>query len=199
VASPGACAAWVAEIGGQVVGHVALQRHAFPEVTGVARQATRTTDGALAVVARLLVSYCPPPRRRPCAPHRCGQRGDSTGVATQSMWGPATSRRLSSTRQLGGFVWGRQPCVFPTARPWTSSSISDPSRTPRERDGPRQLTAARAETALTTRTVRRSRSTPAWARGLGGVVTYWGSEGVAGSISRPCMKPSGTGWLDRSL
>ncbi|MGH9252368.1 MAG: GNAT family N-acetyltransferase [Acidimicrobiales bacterium] len=55
-------AAWVAEIGGQVVGHVALQRHAAPEVTAVARQATGTTDGALAVVARLLVS--PIARRR---------------------------------------------------------------------------------------------------------------------------------------
>jgi GNAT superfamily N-acetyltransferase len=45
-----------------VVGHVALHRHAFPEVTAVARQATGTTDGALAVVARLLVS--PTARRR---------------------------------------------------------------------------------------------------------------------------------------
>ena len=148
------------------VGHVALQRHAFPEVTAVARQATGTTDGALAVVARLLVSPTAQASAVRSSPLRPARR-QHWGCDPSSMWGPATSRRLSSTRQLGGFVWGRQHCVFPTARPWTSSSISDPSRTPREQDGPRQLTAARAETALTTRTVRRSRSTPCLGKGIG--------------------------------
>jgi hypothetical protein len=55
VASHAAYAAWVAEGGGELVGHVALHnraRRSWP----LAHEATRTTDGALAVVARLLVS-----------------------------------------------------------------------------------------------------------------------------------------------
>jgi GNAT superfamily N-acetyltransferase len=82
VASHAAYAAWVAEVGGELVGHVALHNRASPEVMALAHQATRTTDGAVAVVARLLVS--PTARRRGVGRALIttrGQRCDSTGPA----------------------------------------------------------------------------------------------------------------------
>jgi len=54
--------AWVAEIDGEVVGHVALHRSASDEVMSVASEATGRPIERLAVVARLLVS--PAFRRR---------------------------------------------------------------------------------------------------------------------------------------
>ena len=48
--------AWVAELDGEVVGHVALHRSSLPVVMGRAREALRAASGdELAVVARLIV------------------------------------------------------------------------------------------------------------------------------------------------
>jgi GNAT superfamily N-acetyltransferase len=54
--------AWVCEVDGQVVGHVALHAAASDPVLEVAQRATRLPAGALAVVARLLV--CPDHKRQ---------------------------------------------------------------------------------------------------------------------------------------
>ncbi|HTZ09108.1 MAG TPA: GNAT family N-acetyltransferase [Acidimicrobiales bacterium] len=58
---PGALGAWVAELDGAVVGHVALHRESSPEVMARAAGALGLVPGDLAVVARLVVA---PPWRR---------------------------------------------------------------------------------------------------------------------------------------
>jgi GNAT superfamily N-acetyltransferase len=56
VASHDAYAAWVAEAGGRIVGHVALHSRGAREVMALVREAIGIDDRAVAVVARLLVS-----------------------------------------------------------------------------------------------------------------------------------------------
>jgi GNAT superfamily N-acetyltransferase len=60
--TPGALGAFVAEIEGEIAGHVALHPRSSPPVLALARQATGVSDEGLCVVARLLVS--PRQRRR---------------------------------------------------------------------------------------------------------------------------------------
>jgi GNAT superfamily N-acetyltransferase len=62
IADPTALGAWVAEDGGEVVGHVALHTHSVPEVMQALLSATGLDKDDVAVVARLLVA--PAARRR---------------------------------------------------------------------------------------------------------------------------------------
>jgi GNAT superfamily N-acetyltransferase len=62
ISSPDAIAAWVAEIDGAIVGHVALHRRTSDEAMVLAAAASGRPVSDLTVVARLLVS--PPARRR---------------------------------------------------------------------------------------------------------------------------------------
>ena len=61
IASPAICA-WVAELDGRVVGHVALHRHSSLQVMALASAATRQPTDRLGAVARLVVA--PEARRR---------------------------------------------------------------------------------------------------------------------------------------
>ena len=56
IVDPGALAAWVAEVDGLVVGHVALHPRSVPDVMDVALGATGLGEDQVAVLARLLVS-----------------------------------------------------------------------------------------------------------------------------------------------
>lgn len=56
IVDPGALAAWVAEVDGLVVGHVALHPRSVPDVMSVALGATGLREDQVAVLARLLVS-----------------------------------------------------------------------------------------------------------------------------------------------
>lgn len=56
IVQPDALASWVAEVGAEVVGHVALHASTAPEVMDVATSATGLDEDGLAVVARLLVA-----------------------------------------------------------------------------------------------------------------------------------------------
>ena len=62
VASPDALAAWVAEDGGALVGHVALHRRSSDAVMALASKALKQPVHQLGVIARLLVA--PESRRR---------------------------------------------------------------------------------------------------------------------------------------
>ena len=61
ISSPDAIDAWVAEIDGTIIGHVALHRRTSDEAMMLAARASGRPVSDLAVVARLLVS---PPARR---------------------------------------------------------------------------------------------------------------------------------------
>jgi GNAT superfamily N-acetyltransferase len=54
--SPDAYGAWVAERGGEIVGHVALHRRSMDGVMAMASEALHQPEDSLAVVARLLVA-----------------------------------------------------------------------------------------------------------------------------------------------
>ncbi len=56
LATPGAIAAWVADVSGEVVGHVALHSGGPAAVMTIASRATGSAPEELGVVARLLVS-----------------------------------------------------------------------------------------------------------------------------------------------
>lgn len=56
IATPGAIAAWVAETGNEVVGHVALHPRSSAAVMTLPRQVTGQSPEQFAVVARLLVA-----------------------------------------------------------------------------------------------------------------------------------------------
>lgn len=62
ITSAGALGAWVAEVDGIVVGHVALNPSSSPEVIELAREGVGCAADQLAVVARMLVE--PSARRR---------------------------------------------------------------------------------------------------------------------------------------
>ena len=62
ITAPDALAAWVAELDGQIIGHVALRSNSSAAVVAMASEALKLPADRLGVVARLLVS--PQHRRR---------------------------------------------------------------------------------------------------------------------------------------
>jgi GNAT superfamily N-acetyltransferase len=56
IVEPEAIGAWVADLGGEVIGHVALHPRSVPEVMKVVLSATQLHGDRVAVLARLLVS-----------------------------------------------------------------------------------------------------------------------------------------------
>jgi len=94
IASPAICA-WVADLDGEVVGHVALHRHSSPQVMALASAATGQPPDRLGVVARLAVS--PKARRR-------GVGRALLATAANAAAERGLSPILDVARQFGGAV-----------------------------------------------------------------------------------------------
>jgi GNAT superfamily N-acetyltransferase len=90
-----ALAAWVAEDGGRVIGHVALHRRAIPAVLDLASDALALPVDRLGVVARLLVD--PAARRR-------GAGESLLDVATGGAWARGLQPILDVTSHFASAI-----------------------------------------------------------------------------------------------